>query len=239
MSRSVFRGGCGFRMRLFSTFICLWVRLCSHPVGHLVWGIPALEPAGCWVGPGLSVKMVNSRKITLINIPLGLHHQYPCLTSETQLIPAYLETLQDLQIGLIQASMESLFCPGSWFTLDLVCILQGWSVCFPKSCGAPALKLHWPSLPNALGAPPAHARPPGWRSWCGVHNSHSCGRIPVIWFSSLWVTDPAGIEFDYIMKIPLLSSYYVLFAFGCKIYIYIYLYIFIFIIYLYLYYIYI
>ena len=32
---------------------CCWVGLCSLLVGCLAWGIPALEPTGCWVGLGL------------------------------------------------------------------------------------------------------------------------------------------------------------------------------------------
>ena len=46
----------------------------------------------------------------------------------------------------------------------------------PQSYGAPALKPCWPSMPNALGAPPLDARPTDWGNWHGVWNSHSCGR---------------------------------------------------------------
>ena len=91
------------------------------------------------------------------------------------------EILQDLPVGLAQAPMESLLCPGSQCTWNLVCTLQEWSLCFPQSCGAPALKPHWPSKPNALGAPPPEARPPpGWGAWYGSQNSHSCGRTSEI-----------------------------------------------------------
>ena len=47
--------------------------------------------------------------------------------------PAPQETLQDLQVGLAQAPMESLFCPGSQCTWKLVCVLKEWSLCFPRS----------------------------------------------------------------------------------------------------------
>ena len=46
----------------FKQPICCWVGLCSCPVGCLARGIPALEPTGCWVGPGLGEKMVTSRR---------------------------------------------------------------------------------------------------------------------------------------------------------------------------------
>ena len=36
--------------------------LCVCPVGWLAWGIPALEPTGGWVGPGLGEKIVNFRR---------------------------------------------------------------------------------------------------------------------------------------------------------------------------------
>ena len=32
-----------------------------------------------------------------------------------------------------------------------VCTFQEWSLCFPQSCGAPAHKPSWPSVPNATG----------------------------------------------------------------------------------------
>ena len=34
-----------------------------------------------------------------------------------------------------------------------VCPSQEWSLCFPQSSGAPVLKTHWPSTPNALVIP--------------------------------------------------------------------------------------
>ena len=42
--------------------VCWWVGLCFYPVCCLVWGVPEMEPAGCFVGPGLTVKMVTSRR---------------------------------------------------------------------------------------------------------------------------------------------------------------------------------
>ena len=45
-----------------------------------------------------------------------------------------------LQVVLAQILMESLLCPGTQHTWNLVCILQDWIVCFSQSCGAPAIK---------------------------------------------------------------------------------------------------
>ena len=42
--------------------VCWWVGLCFYPVCCLVWGVPEMEPAGCFVGPGLTAKMVTSRR---------------------------------------------------------------------------------------------------------------------------------------------------------------------------------
>lgn len=65
--------------------------------------------------------------------------------------------------------------------------------CFPKSCRAPGLK-PW-SVPNALGPHPPNARPLSSGTWCGVQNSHFCGKASVIQlFSSLWVAYPMGME---------------------------------------------
>ena len=52
--------------------------------------------------------------------------------------------------------------------------------CFPQSCGAPAIKPHWPSKPNYLGAPPPDDRPLHWGAWHGAQSSHSCGRTSAI-----------------------------------------------------------
>ena len=65
---------------------------------------------------------------------------------------------------------------------------------FPPSCRALAHKPHWPSIPNALGAPPLNARPLDWGSGHEVWNFHSCGRASVIeLFSSLWSPYPTGM----------------------------------------------
>ena len=88
VSRGVSRGGCGLRMTLGS---CQWVGLYSHLVGCLVRGVQALEPAGCWVGPGLSTNMATSgrrdthaEKYSLgpplpVSLPLQWATANPCL----------------------------------------------------------------------------------------------------------------------------------------------------------------
>ena len=75
--------------------------------------------------------------------------------------PHLQETLQNLQVGLVHALMESLLWPGPHCSLNLVCALKN-GVCLSQSRGAPALKPSWPSKPNVLGAPPPNARPSGW-----------------------------------------------------------------------------
>ena len=45
-------------------------------------------------------------------------------------------------------------------THENVCAFREWALCLPQSCGAPAHKPCWYSMPNALGAPPS-GRSPG------------------------------------------------------------------------------
>ena len=47
---------------------------------------------------------------------------------------------------------------------ETLCVPSRMEFVFPQSCGAPALKSHWPSKLNALGAPLPNARSPGWRA---------------------------------------------------------------------------
>ena len=160
----------------------------NHPGGCLAWGVPALEPACCCVGPVLLPKWCPSGELTPMNILWGPHQ---CPYSEPQTFPTSQETLQDLQVGLAQASVESLLCSGSQCTWNLVCILQEQSLSFPQSCIAPALKSHWPSIPDVLAALPPNARPWGWDSelsllWENLWNTiifsfvgHSPGRYGI------------------------------------------------------------
>ena len=109
--------------------------------------------------------------------------------------------------------------PGSWCTQDLVCSLQEWSFCFPKSCGVPAIKPHWSLKPDTLGAPPPDATPPGCRAWCGAQNFHCCGvTSTILLFSSLCIAHLVGMGLDFITIVPLLPSHCGFFCvFGCRI----------------------
>ena len=48
----------------------------------------------------------------------------------------------------------------SWCARDPVCTFQKQILCFPQFCGISAMKLHWPSKLDSLGALPPIARPP-------------------------------------------------------------------------------
>ena len=60
MWRGVFSGHLWAQEDFMQT-VCWWAGLCCHPISCLVWGIPALEPIGCWEGPGFSEEMVACR----------------------------------------------------------------------------------------------------------------------------------------------------------------------------------
>jgi hypothetical protein len=181
-----------------------------HPGGCLAWGVPALGPACCCVGPVLLPKWCPSGALTPMNILWGPHQ---CPYSEPQTFPTSQETLQDLKVSLAQAPVESLLCFGSQCTWNLVCILQEYSLCFPQSCIAPALKSYWPSIPDVLAAPPPNARPWGWDSELSL----LCRTSEIQLFSSLWVIHLAGMGSDYIIKVLLLSSYCGFFVFWRRI----------------------
>ena len=61
-----------------------WVGLCSCRVGCWAWGFPAVEPAGCWLGPGLGAEMGASRRAHTSRVPWRLH--YRCACPEPQLV---------------------------------------------------------------------------------------------------------------------------------------------------------
>ena len=167
---------------------CLWTQdsfrhcvgwllgLCSQPVG---WP-EALELAGYWVGPGLSTKWWPPGELTLRNIPWGLRYQCPCPTVGHSQSPPLQETLQNLQVGLTRAPVESLLCLGSQGTWTLVCTLQEWSLCFPQSCGAPALKCLWPFKAKCSRDSSSGCQTPIWGAWRGAQNSHSSGRTSTV-----------------------------------------------------------
>ena len=69
--------------------VCWWVGLCFYPAGCLAWGITALEPVGCWVGPGLDAKMATSGRahtnqyflwpLPPVSLPPTVRHSRPPL----------------------------------------------------------------------------------------------------------------------------------------------------------------
>lgn len=69
----------------------------------------------------------------------GLHQQYPCPTeSHNQPSPPW-ETLQDLQAGLGQTPMKSLYLTPQCMS-NIVCTLKELSHCFHWYCETPTLK---------------------------------------------------------------------------------------------------
>ena len=76
-------------------------------------------------------------------------------------------------------------------------------LCFPQSCGSPAVKSHWPST-YCLRIPSPFASSPGWGSgvtW-GSAPSQQWENFLVLLFSSLWVTHQVGMGFDFTMIGP-------------------------------------
>ena len=179
--RGVFRGSCGLSQTLSSLSDGWWVGLYTCPLGCLASGVPALEPSGCWVGPGLGVKMVVSRTAHTTTYYLESPPPLPLSPQWATATPNHPRRLSKaIRLVWPRLLWSKCFVPGSWCTWDLVCTLQEWHFCFPHSCGVPKIKPHWPSEPNALGAPPHNARAPNWGAWHGAQNAHSCGRTSVI-----------------------------------------------------------
>lgn len=108
----MFRGISGLRMTLGSLTNDGWgcvptlLVVCSQVSQH--WILRLL------VRPGLGAKVVTSRRAHAKEHSLGP----PSLVS-LPLLPK--ETLQGLQVGLSQAPMESLHCPGSQCTRNSIC----------------------------------------------------------------------------------------------------------------------
>ena len=79
-----------------------------------------------------------------------------------------------------------------------------------KSCNQIplAFKVGVAKIPKvALGILSPFARFLGWEAWHEAQNFHNSERTSlVLLFSSLWVTYPVGMEFDFIMFVPLLPS---------------------------------
>ena len=120
------------------------------------------------------------------------------------------ETLQHQQVVLVQFPIESLrLFSEFWCRQSFVFALQDWSLCFPQSCGSLVIKSCWPSKSDSLGIPSPFvgSGSPGWEAWHGVLNCQNSGRASlVLLFSSLQVTHPVGMGFNFIIFVPLLPS---------------------------------
>ena len=82
-------------------------------------------------------------------------------------------------------------------------------VCFPQSYGSLIIKSCLASRSDSLGLPfvGPFVRSPGWESCHGVQNLHNSGKTSlVVLFSRLLVTQPVGIEFDFVVNLLLLPS---------------------------------
>ena len=194
---------------VFGQHVCWWVWLYSHLVCCLAWGIPALEPTGCWVRPGLSAKdpskiyssSQSSHRWTLPD--MSTTSFYDPRESHSCSLPSQ-ETLQDQQVSLAQASMKSLLLP--WVP---VCIRT--CVCPPRleSLFPPVLWSSCNQAPLTFKAKYSGGSTSWfWGACHGAQSSHSCGRTSVTWlFSSLWVTHLGGMGFGYITSVPLIPSH--------------------------------
>ena len=77
-------------------------------------------------------------------------------------------------------------------------------ICFPQSCGSPAVKSHWPSASDSLRIPsPFTSSQTGGQvlTW-GSAPSQQWENFLVLPFSSLWVTRQVGMGFDFTMIVP-------------------------------------
>ena len=168
---SVFGGVCELRMTLGSLSFdgrgCVPTLLIVWPEVSLHWSLQAVG----W-GQVSVPKWWPLVELTSMTIPWGLCHHCPCPHSEPQLTPT---SPGDPPRSVGRSG------PGFYRVIALLWVSVHRTTCVSSKSGisvspSPALKPHWPSKPNALGAPPSDGRPSGWGVWCGSQNSHSCGR---------------------------------------------------------------
>ena len=154
--------------------------LYSHPGSCLTGGNPALESVGSMVRLMAHAKRGPSQPAAASAfVPVGC----PCWPMPPQ------ETLQHHHVVVVQSPVGSLLLSsGSWCMQDFVCVLQGWSfcfpqslqdwsLCFPQSCGSPVIKSQWFSRPDSLGVPSPFVRFPGWEAWCAVQNPYNSSLV--------------------------------------------------------------
>ena len=183
---------------------------------------PSTGAYSCWVGPGLGAKTqarcLTQGEFIQLNTSQYFHHQCLCPQGEPQLPPSPQETLQDQQVGLAHAPMESLLLP--WV---LVCTRP--CVCPPRVESLFPLVL-WSSWNQALlafnakcsGGSSSGGQTPRlgslvwgselsllWEKFCDIIILHFVGH-PSGWYG-IWLhhmcTSPTGLWF--------------LHVFGCRI----------------------
>ena len=121
-----------------------------------------------------------------------------------------------MEVGLTHVLWNLLFL-GFQCMRNIVCTHQEWSLCFSWSCGALALKPHWPSKPNALGlllpmldpqvgVPDVGLRTHWWKNLCDIIIFPFMGHSPSGY--EIWLCHENA---------PPPSSFGFFFIFGCRI----------------------
>ena len=177
------------------------------PVSCLAWGHPVLG------------SMVGLMETPTGLMPMGPFQncccQWPIPCGEALLTYASTEYLPTLagRSGSVSCGVTA---PFSWVLVHArfcLCPPKVESLLSPvlwKSCNQIplAFKVGVAKIPKvALGILSPFARFLGWEAWHEAQNFHNSERTSlVLLFSSLWVTYPVGMEFDFIMFVPLLPS---------------------------------
>ena len=124
---------------------------------------PALEPAGCSVGPGLGAKMSASRRAHADECPsphMSATSVHVTRVSHSHSLPPAWR-LKDQQVGLAQAPVKLLLFPlvpaHTRFCMQPLRVKS----LFSQSYRAPVIKPCRPFNPNALSTPIPSARSPG------------------------------------------------------------------------------
>ena len=78
-------------------------------------------------------------------------------------------------------------------------------VSFLQSSESPIIKSLWPSRSDSLGIPSPFLNPQAWKT--RIQNLQNSARTFVLLFSSLWVTHPVVMGFDFIMVVLLLPTH--------------------------------
>ena len=133
----------------------------SRPVHCLTCCVPALEPTGCWVGPGLSWLKNGGHQegshqwVLPRNSTAGVF--IPAVSRIHPTCHTFTGHLQYQQVGLAQDLMRSLLFP-VFLVCPRPCVHPPRAeFLFALVCGFPVSRLCWPSKPGALGLLPRPA----------------------------------------------------------------------------------